>query len=128
LRDIVVEHGGEHAGHFNIKRGGLLPIVDIARYAGLAAGTTSTSTHARLRAGAGAGILDDDQAVSLGEAFDLFAELRLEHQLQQIKAGDSPDDFVDPKTLNRLTRRYLREAFRVVTAGQRALGNELVYR
>jgi CBS domain-containing protein len=128
LRDIVVEHGGEHAGHFNIKRGGLLPIVDIARYAGLAAGTTSTSTHERLRAGAGAGILDEDQAVSLGEAFDLFAELRLEHQLQQIKAGGSPDDFVDPKALNRLTRRYLREAFRVVTAAQRALGNELVYR
>jgi CBS domain-containing protein len=128
LRDIVVEHGGEHAGHFNIKRGGLLPIVDIARYAGLAAGTTSTSTHERLRAGAAAGILEDDEAVSLGEAFDLFTELRLEHQLAQIKAGGAADDFVDPKALNTLTRRYLREAFRVVSAAQRALGNELVYR
>jgi CBS domain-containing protein len=128
LRDIVVEHGGEHAGHFNIKRGGLLPIVDIARYAGLAAGTTSTSTHERLRSGAGAGILDDEQAVSLGEAFDLFTELRLQHQLEQVRAGDAPDDFIDPKALNRLSRRYLREAFRVVSAAQRALGNELVYR
>lgn len=44
LRDIVVEHGGEHRGRFNIKRGGLLPVVDIARYAGIAAGATSTST------------------------------------------------------------------------------------
>jgi CBS domain-containing protein len=128
LRDIVVEHGGEHAGHFNIKRGGLLPIVDIARYAGLAGGSTSTSTHERLRAGAAAGILEDDEAVSLGEAFDLFTELRLHHQLQQIRAGQDADDFVDPKALNTLTRRYLREAFRVVTSAQRALGNELVYR
>ena len=38
LRNIVVEHGGRHRGRFDIKRGGLLPIVDIARYAGMAAG------------------------------------------------------------------------------------------
>ena len=38
LHDIVVEHSGEHRGSFDIKRGGLLPIVGIARYAGLAAG------------------------------------------------------------------------------------------
>jgi CBS domain-containing protein len=128
LRDIVVEHGGEHRGHFNIKRGGLLPIVDIARYAGIAAGTTATSTPERLRAAAAAGILEDDQAISLGEAFDLFTELRLEHQVEQLRAGRSPDDFVDPSSLNRLTRRYAREAFRVVMAAQRTLGNELVYR
>ena len=50
MRDIVVEHSGEHAGHFDIKHGGLLPIVNIARYAGLAAGATMTSTVERLRA------------------------------------------------------------------------------
>ena len=128
LRDIVVEHGGEHHGHFNIKRGGLLPIVDIARYAGMAAGATSTSTPDRLRAAADAGILEQDEAVSLQEAFDLFAELRLEHQVDQLRAGSTPDDFVDPKALNMLTRRYVREAFRVISATQRALTNELVYR
>jgi CBS domain-containing protein len=128
LRDIVVEHDGEHRGHFNIKRGGLLPIVDIARYAGVAAGSRSTSTVERLRAAGAAGILEQGPATSLGEAFDLFTELRLDHQVQQLRAGQPPDDFVDPKSLNPLTRRYVREAFRVVTAAQRALSNELVYR
>jgi CBS domain-containing protein len=128
LRDIVVEHGGEHRGRFNIKRGGLLPIVDIARYAGIAAGVTSTSTPDRLRAAAAAGILEGDQAVAVGEAFDLFMELRLEHQVEQLRAGGTPDDFVDPSSLNPLTRRYVRDAFRVVTAVQRTLSNELVYR
>jgi CBS domain-containing protein len=128
LRDIVVEHDGEHRGHFNIKRGGLLPIVDIARYAGMAAGATSTSTPDRLRAAAAAGVLKPDEAVSLREAFDLFAELRLEHQVEQLRAAEAPDDFVDPKRLNTLARRYVREAFRVVAATQRALTNDLVYR
>jgi CBS domain-containing protein len=127
LRDIGVEHDGEYRGHFNIKRGGLLPIVDIARYAGVAAGSRSTSTVERLRAAGAAGILEQDPVTSLGEAFDLFTELRLDHQVQQLRAGQRPDDFVDPKSLNPLTRRYVREAFRVVTAAQRALSNELVY-
>jgi CBS domain-containing protein len=127
LRDIVVEHGGHHRGHFNIKSGGLLPIVDIARYAGLAAGAQSSSTAERLRAATSAGILRDDEARSLAEAFDLFSELRLEHQVEQLRAAKDPDDFIDPSSLNPLTRRYVREAFRVVTAVQRALSSELVY-
>jgi CBS domain-containing protein len=128
LRDIVVEHSGEHRGHFNIKKGGLLPIVDLARYAGIAAGATSTATPERLRAAAAGGVLAQEEATALAEAFDLFLELRLEHQLGQLRAGESPDDFVDPKALNPLTRRYIREAFRVVAAAQRALGNELLFR
>jgi CBS domain-containing protein len=128
LRDIVVEHSGEHRGRFNIKRGGLLPIVGIARYAGIAAGAAATATPARLRAAASAGILAADQATALEEAFDLFAELRLEHQVAQLRDATAPDDFVDPKGLSPLTRRYVREAFRVVGAAQRTLGNELFYR
>ncbi len=55
LRDIVVEHSGEHAGRLDLKHGGLLPIVDLARYAGLAAGVTSATTRDRLRTAASAG-------------------------------------------------------------------------
>jgi CBS domain-containing protein len=128
LRDIVVEHDGEHRGHFNIKRGGLLPVVDIARYAGIAAGATSTSTPDRLRAAAAAGVLRNEDATSLAEAFELFTSLRLEHQVEQLRAGLDADDFVDPRSLSTLTRRYVRDAFRVVTAAQRVLTNELVYR
>ena len=38
LRDFVVEHNGEHRGTLNIKSGGLLPVVDIARWAAMSAG------------------------------------------------------------------------------------------
>jgi CBS domain-containing protein len=128
LRDIVVEHDGEHRGQFNVKRGGWLPIVNIARYAGMAAGATTTATPERLRAAADAGVLQEGEATALAEAFDLFAELRLERQVLALRAGEPPGDFVDPKALNALTRRYVRDAFRVVASVQRALGNELTYR
>ncbi len=54
FRGLVVEHSGEHRGRLDLKHGGVIPIVDLARWAGMAAGVTSASTAERLRA-AGAG-------------------------------------------------------------------------
>jgi CBS domain-containing protein len=121
LRDIVVEQSGEHRGSFDIKQGGVLPIVGIARYAGLAAGATSTSTVSRLQAAGAEGVLPESDATTLEEAWRLMTELRMEHQVRQLEAGSSPDDYVDPKALDTLTRRNLREAFRLVAATQKAL-------
>ena len=127
LRDIIVEHSGEHRGSFDIKRGGLLPIVDIARFAGLSAGARVTSTVERLRAAAEAGTLPATDAETLAEAYDLFAGLRLDHQVRQLMAGIPPDDHLDPKQLNPLTRRHLRDAFRAVASVQKSMGAELVW-
>ena len=127
LRDIVVEHSGEHAGRFDIKHGGLLPVVNIARYAGLEAGARTTSTHERLRAAADAGTLGESDAGTLAEAFELFTELRLDHQVSQLQAGTPPDDQLDPKTLNALERRYLRDAFRAVASVQKTLSAKLTW-
>jgi CBS domain-containing protein len=123
-RDIVIEHSGEHRGSFDIKLGGLQPIVGIARYASLSAGATVTSTVERLRAAASGGELSEEAAGTLTECFELFAALRLEHQVRQLEAGARPDDRIDPKTLNPLTRRYLRDAFRAVASAQKAMARQ----
>ncbi|MDX6377074.1 MAG: hypothetical protein QOE98_1377, partial [Gaiellaceae bacterium] len=128
LRDIVVEHSGEHAGRLDLKHGGLLPIVDLARYAGLAAGVTSASTLDRLRAAAAAGTLPAEDARTLESAFDLLAELRLAHQVEQVRSGVAPDDHIDPATLDRLTRSYLRDAFRAIATVQKRIAGDLELR
>jgi CBS domain-containing protein len=125
VRDIVVEHSGAHAGRLDLKRGGLLPIVDLARYAGLAAGVTSASTRDRLRAAATAGTLEMDDARTLESAFDLLTGLRLSHQVEQLRAAVAPDDYLDPATLDRLTRSYLRDAFRAIAKVQKRVAAEL---
>jgi CBS domain-containing protein len=127
LRDVVVEHTGEHRGRFDIKRGGLLPLVNLARFGGIAAGSRVTSTVERLRIAADAGTLPRETAGSLEEAFDLLTALRLDHQVELLRAGRPADDFIDPRTLNPLARRYLREAFRAIASIQRALGNEIEF-
>ena len=40
------------------------------------------------------------------------------------QAGEPPDDLIDPKTLNPLTRRYLRDAFRAVAVGAEVADHE----
>ncbi len=124
-RDIVVEQSGEHGGCFDIKQGGLAPIVGLARYAGLIAGATSTSTVARLRAAGAARVLPEPDAKMLEEAWRLMAELRMEHQVAQLEAGTWPDEYVDPKELDALTRQHLREAFRLVASAQKTLRKTL---
>ena len=126
LRDFVVEHSGERRGQLDIKHGGLTPIVDLARWAGMAAGDPGGSTVERLRAAeAAAGALDGPDARTLTEAFGFIFSLRLDHQVDQLRRGEAPDDFIDPKTLDPLPRSYLREAFRAVASVQTGLATEL---
>jgi CBS domain-containing protein len=125
LRGLVVEHGGEHRGRLDLKHGGLLPIIDLARWAGMAAGVTSASTSERLRAAGAQGTLSTGDAHTLADAFELIASLRLGHQVQQLRAGAQPDDFVDPATLSALMRSHLREAFRAVASIQKRIAAEL---
>jgi CBS domain-containing protein len=105
----------------DIKHHGVLPIAGIARYASLASGVRVTSTRARLDAAATAGTLKGRDARMLAEAYDLFWRLRLDHQVEQLRAGDRPDDHIDPEALNPVTRGYVREAFHAVSSVQRSL-------
>ncbi|HEU5390428.1 MAG TPA: putative nucleotidyltransferase substrate binding domain-containing protein [Streptosporangiaceae bacterium] len=78
-----------------------------------------------LRAAQAAGTMESGEASALAEAFGLVSRLRLDHQVEQLRRGQPPDDFIDPKALNPLARSYLREAFRAVASVQANLSAEL---
>jgi CBS domain-containing protein len=125
FRGLVVEHTGEHRGRLDLKDRGLVPIVDLARWAGMAAGVASASTNERLRVAGQANTLSPADAHTLRDAFELINGLRLEHQVAQLRAGQEPDDYVDPAELSALMRTHLREAFRAVTSIQKGIAAEL---
>jgi CBS domain-containing protein len=125
MRGLVVEHSGEHRGRLDVKHGGLLPIVDLARWAGMAAGVTAASTRERLEAAAEAGTLSAADARTLLDAFELISDLRLTHQVEQLRVGRAPDDHVDPSALSELTRSHLKEAFRAIASVQKRVAAEL---
>jgi CBS domain-containing protein len=125
FRGLVLEHGGEHPGKLDLKLGGLVPILDLARWGAMSAGVTTATTPERLRAAAEAGTLAPADAHTLQDAFELINNLRLEHQVAQIRAGRSPDDHIDPDDLSALMRVQLRQAFRAVATIQKRVATEL---
>ncbi len=125
LRQFVLHSTGERKGVLDIKHGGLLPIEGLARWSGLVARVGAASTRARLNASEAAGTLSRPDAVALREAFELLSALRMEHQVEQLRAGERPDDLIAPKALAPLTRTSLKEAFRAVAGVQRGVALKL---
>jgi CBS domain-containing protein len=125
VRGLVVQAKGEHAGTLDIKHGGITIVTSIARARGVAAGSRAKDTLTRLEAAVAAGTLRPESGAELAEAFRFLVDLRLRHQVAQVRAGVAPDDFVDPATLGTIERSGLREAFRAIRGEQQILALEL---
>ncbi len=135
LARLVVEAGvplgafgrlrGSAKGGVDLKAGGLLPVVGLARLAAIGSGVHVVDTRGRLQAAKDGPVLDAEASEALVEAFDTFSELRLDHQLGQVRAGLSIDDLIDPDDLDRMTATRLREAFRIVAEVQQQVGRRL---
>jgi CBS domain-containing protein len=108
-------------GRIDIKRGAIVPLVNLVRYHALAAGVTISSTPDRIDAAAAAGGLAGDDATVLAEAYDVITRVRFEHHEALIAAGEPPDNRVDPGALTPIARSDLREALVSVRRAQRRL-------
>jgi CBS domain-containing protein len=125
VRDLVVERHGEHAGRLDMKRGGITIIGNLARVQAVAGGMVAKGTVERLGATGTQAPLEASTARELVEAFRFLWELRLRHQVEQVRAGIGPDEFLDPSTLGPVARTGLKEAFRVVARAQRELATAM---
>jgi CBS domain-containing protein len=117
---LVVESNGDARG-VDLKKGGAIPITNLARFFALSNGITISSTIDRLVAVREAGALDAETAAALIEAFQIVMRMRLDHQAEQIQEGVVPDNIVDPAGLRPLTRAQLREVFRAIVHAQKRL-------
>jgi CBS domain-containing protein len=108
-------------GTIDIKRGGMLPVVNIARFHAIANQVTISATLDRLIAVEELGALSRDDATALREALAICWRTRLEHHAGRIAAGVAVDDYVDPDRLAPLQRGDLREAFRAIARAQKQL-------
>lgn len=121
--NISVARSGEHKGEIDLKHGGVVPIVDIARLYALEAAIPEVNTHRRLEAGRQASVLSEDGARDLLDAFEFISNTRLRHQAAQIKAGKKPNNHLSMAEISHFERNHLRDAFTVVKSLQSALSS-----
>lgn len=121
FRQFVLNHGGEYDHTLDIKKEGLITIVDLARVRALAAGLPTLGTRARLEALARDGHMNGGDASELIDTFNLLGNLRIRHQTDCLRAGREPNNHLDPEELSRLERQHLKDAFRVIQTHQAGL-------
>jgi CBS domain-containing protein len=114
LRDFIVDHHADHRGEFDLKRGGLVPIVALGRWIGIVTRDGHGTTPERLDRGAAAGLITDDERHTLGLGFDSVYTILYDLEVQALQNGGTPTTYVNPHHLDTLTRRHLRETLRAV--------------
>ncbi|WP_425427215.1 putative nucleotidyltransferase substrate binding domain-containing protein [Actibacterium ureilyticum] len=123
LRGIATIRSGEHKNQLDMKHNGVVPVVDLGRIYALQGQITAANTRARLEAAEKAGVVSASGARDLLDAYDLIAQMRLEHQAGLVKAGKAPDNYLSPSALSDFERSHLRDAFVVVRTMQSAIGH-----
>ncbi|MCX6363357.1 MAG: DUF294 nucleotidyltransferase-like domain-containing protein [Actinobacteria bacterium] len=106
-------------GRLDIKKDGLIPIQNLARYDAFARGITAPTTLERLDAIREASSKDTSCERSLREAFVSMSQLQLRHHARLLRVGLAPHNVIDVDTLRPLTRVTLQEALREVAAAQK---------
>ncbi len=118
---LATERQGKAAGRLDIKRGAIIPLVNLVRYHALANGVSISPTLDRLEAVASAGGLEPDLKQALREAFEVITRLRFEHHAELIAAGTPADNLIDPGALAPIARTELREALLTVRKAQKRI-------
>ena len=112
-------------GYIDLKKGGVAPVVGMARALALAAGSRERSTMERLTAAVQGGTLSSEGADNLSGAFQFFLHIRLRAQLDAIRAGQKPDNRIRLKDLTSREQRLLKDAFVMVREMQEAVADQL---
>ena len=121
LRQFVVEKSGEHKNNLNLKMKGRTPIVDAIRVIALDLGVNATNTLERMIEINKRGVITDNFYSDLREAYIFISYLIVNQHIEARARGKDPKNFVDPRSLNTLQRKMLKESFAVINKLQELL-------
>ncbi len=105
----------------DMKKRGVVPVIDMARLYALAAGLAPINTWERLEAIAAAGAITRSTVEDVRDAFEFISMVRLQHQAKQIENGHKPNNHMPPEELSALERRHLKDAFEVISTMQESM-------
>jgi CBS domain-containing protein len=110
---------GKLEGEIDIKKNGLVPIQNYARYFAFAHSITSASTLERLSAIRD--VAGDDRIPyrQLRETFISMTHLQLRHHAHRLRHGRPVDNLIETWTLPPLTRASLQEGMREIVSAQK---------
>lgn len=115
LKSFVVEKSGEHSGELDLKSKGIDPIVEMVRLFALEKDVRETSTPERIEKLKDRHTIVKEYGEDLLQVFEFLMLLKIHHQHEQIKAGQEPDNFINPNEMLTLEKKTLKEVFHFIS-------------
>ncbi|NOY63830.1 MAG: CBS domain-containing protein, partial [Nitrospirae bacterium] len=123
--NFITEKEGPHRGELDIKRSGLIFIVESVRILAIMHGIRETMTIKRIEALVEKGVIHKDDGEYFASAFVILLHYALKSQVEKFIHGQPIDTFVRPSTLSSHDRDLLKQAFKAVSALQELVSSEL---
>ncbi|MDA7746881.1 DUF294 nucleotidyltransferase-like domain-containing protein [Psychromonas sp.] len=114
FNSLVLEKSGENSKTLNIKRYAINLLVDLARIYGLSSGAQKAETMARFEHAYEHKLISEDMLKNVQGSFQFLTQIRLNQQLSALKAGNVPDNNIDPNAFGSFERKHLKDAFRII--------------
>lgn len=108
-------------GQVDLKKGGIAPVVSLARVYALEGQVQAHTTVERLEAASAAGTLSQEGAETLIETYRFLLQIRLQQQLAAIRSGNTPTNKIRLKSLSAVENRHLKDAFLAIREMQDAI-------
>jgi CBS domain-containing protein len=118
---IKGESKGDHSGELEIKKAGIFAITDGVKALAVQAQTLGGSTLQRLEALRGAGIIDEQTTAALDEGFRFLVLMRLRGQVEDLREGREPDNYIRLDRMNVMEKGRLKIALTSVEKFQEFL-------
>ncbi len=124
LGRFITEREGEHRGELNIKRSGLIFVVEGIRILSLLHGIRETSTLKRIAHLVESGFIHKDDGEYFESAYLYLLHLALSGQIDKALKGEKIDNFINPNKLSPRDRETLKHAYKAVSSLQDLVASE----
>lgn len=111
---IKVEHNEEHRGQLDVKKAGIFAITEGIKAMAMEAGIMSGGTRERMETLVAKGLMKKKAAEDLEASYNFLVFLRLRCQVEAIKAGEEPSNYITLAKLNHMEKGRLKLAFEEV--------------
>jgi CBS domain-containing protein len=114
FRSFITEKGKEHKGEIDMKKSGLIFLVETARILALKHGIRETSTLERLRALVNKGVINRDDSEYFENAYKVILYNTLKAQTNNFLLKKTSDYYLNPGELSTRSRDTLKQAFKAI--------------
>ncbi len=111
---IKAEHDEEHKGQVEIKKAGIFPITEGVKALAMEAGIMDGGTRERIQALVEKGVIKGKFADDLDASYNFLVYLRLRFQVDDLRAGREPSNYITLSKLNHMEKGRLKLAFEEV--------------